>query len=94
MIILYVLHVFRLDPTVGSVYIAMRRCLTTICSFMLTYATITIAFGLGMHSILLWSREICPSDLNKPTPVPVCDSNRTMVTILSNGTTLSVLFSK
>lgn len=52
MIFTHVLQYFRLDPTIGAVYVAIRKCITTVTSFIITYSIITFAFGLGMHFIL------------------------------------------
>ncbi len=35
----------------GAVYVAMRRCIGRLISFVATYATITLAFTLGLHFI-------------------------------------------
>ena len=52
MIFTHVLQYFRLDPTIGAVYVAISKCITTVTSFIITYSIITFAFGLGLHFIL------------------------------------------
>ncbi|XP_059092149.1 short transient receptor potential channel 5-like [Tigriopus californicus] len=63
LIITQLLQLFRLHPTVGSVYIGMRRCIAIVASFMLAYLIITVAFALGLNFILCCELEEC-NDLN------------------------------
>eukprot|EP00095_Tigriopus_kingsejongensis_P004592 maker-scaffold416_size178335-snap-gene-0.25 protein:Tk04592 transcript:maker-scaffold416_size178335-snap-gene-0.25-mRNA-1 annotation:"short transient receptor potential channel 5-like" len=59
LIITQLLQLFRLHPTVGNVYIGMRRCISIVASFMLAYLIITVAFALGLHFILRQELNDC-----------------------------------
>ena len=43
----------------GGIYHAMRRCLTHVFSFIMTYVVITASFASGLHFVLVWSSERC-----------------------------------
>ena len=59
MIITQLLQLFRLHPTIGSLYVAIRTCIAIVLSFILTFLIITVAFALGLHFVLKHSREVC-----------------------------------
>ena len=59
LIVLTTMHLFRLDASIGSVYIALRGCVGTIFSFLFLYANVSVAFGFGLHFTLKWSAEEC-----------------------------------
>lgn len=73
-----VLHMFRLSPAVGAVYVAMRRCLGQVASFAATYVVITAAFGLGLHFIFKATSELCREERDDlGIAAVVCLGNRT-----------------
>ncbi len=59
MIIVYGLHLFRLDSDMGAFYIALGRCLKIVASFFSTLAVVSAAFAMGMHAMLRFSGEEC-----------------------------------
>ncbi len=63
-ILTHVLQLFRLHPRVGSVYVGLRLCISEVFGFAVTYGVITVAFALGLHSILRHSRELCDAGGN------------------------------
>ena len=75
MIFIHLLQFFRLHPTVGTVYVAMKRCITTTLSFLFTYFMITVAFAVGLHFILKLSGETC--ERNGDTIAYDCKANKT-----------------
>lgn len=64
MIVTHALQLFRLHPRVGSVYVGLALCISEVFSFVMTYGIITLAFALGLHSILKHSQELCDSEGN------------------------------
>jgi len=79
MIVSCLLHLFRLSWTLGSVYVAMRRCISRVASFLITYLTVTVAFALGLHFVMKTSYELCDAERapNMAGVKSVCFSNRT-----------------
>ncbi len=57
-----IIYFSRLNPAVGAVYVAMRRCLSRVASFMATYMTVTLAFALGLHFIFKDTVELCKQE--------------------------------
>ena len=90
MIICHILHLFRLDSNIGAVYVAMRSCIKTVISFILTYLVITMGFAFGLHFILKWSPERCESDDNKNDTIVIrLAKNKTICASVIKNLTLN-----
>ena len=50
--------------TIGSLYVAIRMCISIVLSFIVTYCIITFAFAVGLHFILKHSTETCDDQGN------------------------------
>ena len=53
------MHNFRLNMTVGSLYVAIKMCIRIVMSFIFTYIVISAAFALGLNYIMRYSNDIC-----------------------------------
>lgn len=61
MILSYAIHFFRLHPTLGALYIGIRKCFSLIISFAFTYLILFGAFTIGLHSIMKYNVANCYS---------------------------------
>eukprot|EP00094_Tigriopus_californicus_P013728 TCALIF_13284-PA protein Name:"Similar to TRPC1 Short transient receptor potential channel 1 (Oryctolagus cuniculus)" AED:0.23 eAED:0.23 QI:0/0.5/0.33/0.66/0/0/3/161/803 len=72
MILSYAIQFFRLHPTLGALYIGIRKCFSLIVSFILTYLILFGAFAIGFHVIMKHNVEHC-----NPSKTYDCVSNQT-----------------
>ena len=87
LIVVSMLQMLRLDSNVGTIYVATKRCIATVCSFLITYANVTLAFGFGLHFTLKWSSEVCPDECDESLQT-LCQSrhNKTLDEMQKNYT--------